>query len=408
MPGNVTLILDGHRFEMESFGPTDPVIGIGFSIQLVLGPGNHTYHFECNDGSLENQTNSSYVDIEPVQKVDFLLGFDGLLTISIDYRVSMNLVLETGTYPGDPEDPDEVKICSFRLKGNPENITYIKVIVLLNSFNPDVLGSSSRVLSIMNGSQSAVLGLDYSVESGTLTFPLGTTEIGKDIIVISLLDPELDSDSDGYKNLIDDFPQDPGEWLDTDGDGTGDNEDEDDDGDGFPDTVEIEAGTDPLSADIFPLDTDGDEILDHLDDDDDGDGMPDEWELIYGFDPLNSSDAEDDPDGDGLSNLEEYENGTDPLLSGRGGSAGNDDLPWWLVLIISILLLLLLFMGFLLFIVGNRTKKGEEMMEEDWSIREELDPDDAVECAKCSSVYPLTYDECPFCGEENPYNEEVE
>ncbi|MDD5223980.1 MAG: hypothetical protein PHE84_08305, partial [bacterium] len=48
--------------------------------------------------------------------------------------------------------------------------------------------------------------------------------------------------------------------------------------------------------------------------DTDGDGMPDWWELTYGLDPSNPNDAGLDPDQDGWTNLEEYQNGTDPRV----------------------------------------------------------------------------------------------
>jgi pectate lyase len=48
--------------------------------------------------------------------------------------------------------------------------------------------------------------------------------------------------------------------------------------------------------------------------DSDGDGLPDEWELRFGFDPQAPSDGSRDKDGDGYTNLEEYLNGTDPIV----------------------------------------------------------------------------------------------
>ena len=81
-----------------------------------------------------------------------------------------------------------------------------------------------------------------------------------------------DSDGDGYPDDEDAFPNDPDEWLDTDGDGIGNN----------------------------------------ADTDDDGDGMSDDFENDYGLDPLDASDANEDLDGDGYTNLEEYQAGTDP------------------------------------------------------------------------------------------------
>jgi hypothetical protein len=87
-----------------------------------------------------------------------------------------------------------------------------------------------------------------------------------------LIQADVDNDNDGYPASQDAFPDDPKEWLDTDGDHIGNNAD--------------------------------------LDDDDDG--MPDDWEIEYGFPELKYS-ANDDPDSDGISNIYEYMNGTPPL-----------------------------------------------------------------------------------------------
>lgn len=47
----------------------------------------------------------------------------------------------------------------------------------------------------------------------------------------------------------------------------------------------------------------------------DGDLLPDTWEVAVGTDPTRD-DASEDPDDDGLSNLQEYERGSDPFVSG--------------------------------------------------------------------------------------------
>lgn len=48
-------------------------------------------------------------------------------------------------------------------------------------------------------------------------------------------------------------------------------------------------------------------------DDTDNDGMPDTWEDRYGFNSYDPSDAILDADNDGVTNIEEYQQGTNPL-----------------------------------------------------------------------------------------------
>jgi 1,4-alpha-glucan branching enzyme len=44
----------------------------------------------------------------------------------------------------------------------------------------------------------------------------------------------------------------------------------------------------------------------------DGDNLPDAWETAHSLNPNDPSDASQDPDNDGYSNLQEFQNGTDP------------------------------------------------------------------------------------------------
>lgn len=129
-----------------------------------------------------------------------------------------------------------------------------------------------------------------------------------------------DDDADGVTDENDAFPLDPTEHADLDGDGIGDNTDPDIDGDGIPNDQDP-APLDPLNAgldsdedgvfdkdDAFPLDpeeqldTDLDGIGNNADDDDDGDGIPDEDDAL----PLDTdndginNDEDDDIDGDGV------------------------------------------------------------------------------------------------------------
>ena len=71
-----------------------------------------------------------------------------------------------------------------------------------------------------------------------------------------------DRDGDGVNNSSDRFPFDPNESADNDNDGIGDNADKDDDNDGYPDTVEIQEGSDPLNPFSIPEDADKDGLSD--------------------------------------------------------------------------------------------------------------------------------------------------
>ena len=53
--------------------------------------------------------------------------------------------------------------------------------------------------------------------------------------------------------VIDAFPKDPDEWLDSDNDGVGNNKDTDDDGDGYTDAEELDADSDPTDNSSVPI-----------------------------------------------------------------------------------------------------------------------------------------------------------
>ena len=80
------------------------------------------------------------------------------------------------------------------------------------------------------------------------------------------------------------------------------------DGASYPFTVDITLYAQWLT------DFDGDTIPDISDPDDDNDGMTDVWENTYGLDPYDNSDAATDLDADGVSNIDEFNNNTDPTV----------------------------------------------------------------------------------------------
>ena len=120
--------------------------------------------------------------------------------------------------------------------------------------------------------------------------------------------------------FMDQFPNDPNEFWDTDGDGIGDNSDPDIDGDG------IDNSTDSIPYDpLGSIDSDGDGNPDYNDPDDDNDNFLDIDELFNNTDPKDSSDRPAaDSDNDGFSDQFEISKGSNPNLMDTDGDGVND------------------------------------------------------------------------------------
>ena len=82
--------------------------------------------------------------------------------------------------------------------------------------------------------------------------PLTSTLTAGTATLSTTLDPAGDADRDGYSNMVDAFPENSAEYLDTDGDGYGNGFDNDDDGDGYLDATETSNGSDPLDPFSVP------------------------------------------------------------------------------------------------------------------------------------------------------------
>ncbi len=144
-----------------------------------------------------------------------------------------------------------------------------------------------------------------------------------------------DTDEDGFVDPVDAVPDDPDDWLDTDGDGIGNNTDLDDDGDGFIDALDafpldpdefLDSDLDGVgnNTDVFPFnpdeqyDTDGDGVGDNADPfpldpnesvDTDGDGVGDNSDAFP-----DNADEHTDTDGDGIGNNADTDDDGDGTL----------------------------------------------------------------------------------------------
>jgi hypothetical protein len=140
-------------------------------------------------------------------------------------------------------------------------------------------GGSGITLVNATAAQASFTAPVVDLTGETLTFSLtvtdddGSSSIATTTVSV-LKSSSTDVDGDNVPDVLDLFPNDPGEWADNDGDGTGDNQDTDDD----------------------------------------NDGMTDAWETAYGLDPL-TNDAALDADGDGVTNLNEFQSDTNPTTA---------------------------------------------------------------------------------------------
>ena len=144
---------------------------------------------------------------------------------------------------------------------------------------------------------------------------------------------DFDDDNDGVIDEYDAFDTDPNEQYDFDGDGVGDNADTDDDGDGWSDSDESTCQSNPQDSISLPDDFDSDNTCDIMDSDDDGDGYEDaedafqfdatEWEDTDSDGVGNNQD--DDDDGDGWTDIIEPNCGADPLNAQSSPVDTDDD-----------------------------------------------------------------------------------
>ena len=161
---------------------------------------------------------------------------------------------------------------------------------------------NSPCIDIANDSKAPATDI---TDQGRIDIP----DIGFAIADIGACESGHDFDSDGMPDEWESFyGLDPYDQYDADNDP---------DSDGLINLDEYLNNTAPNDSDTDDDElNDGDEVnvynTDPLDSDTDNDEMPDGWEVQYSLNPLDPSDATQDPDEDSVTNLQEYQQGTDP------------------------------------------------------------------------------------------------
>ncbi len=216
----------------------------------------------------------------------------------------------------------------------------------LLSGRDDVLQQNPGGLAVNSRDQVVVVSSSNSNEL-SLVKANQKQRNGRRDMTIALLDfqADQDNDGDGVPNIVDAFPDNIGEWRDTDGDGVGNEQDNDDDGDGVNDDVDAfplrsadsaDDDNDGIanSLDLFDdnalenFDFDQDGIGDYSDDDMDGDTVLNDNDAAP-LDPTESLDtdgdgigdnADPDRDGDGIPNVYDPapDDGFDPVITFTG------------------------------------------------------------------------------------------
>jgi hypothetical protein len=225
--------------------------------------------------------------------------------------------------------------------------------------------------------------------------------------------------------------------------------DNDVDDDGMDDDWETDNGldpTDPSDANVDPDDDDLSNLDEFLEDtdpnnpDSDSDGLPDGWEVDSNLDPNDDGSIDvangpnGDPDGDSYTNLEEYQDDSNPQDSGsvpvqkpeeeKDKDEGLPDYFMYIFVILIVIIIVVLIVGYMM----KRGKPTEEEMllaeeEEELAAQEmaseegldevagvegegkdeESEDEEEIETFECPTCgAELTDDDtvCPECGEE--------
>ncbi len=190
------------------------------------------------------------------------------------------------------------------------------------------------------------------------------------------------------------------------------------DGDGMPDYWEAQYQLDMNDPADAAFDPDVDELTnleeyengtDPKNSDSDGDQLPDNWELDNNLDPnddgtINENNgASGDPDGDGHSNLDEFEHGTDPQDSTshpKDVEEDDEDYMQYIIIMIIVIIILVIILG----LAFRKPVSEKELLaaeEEEEMPGEEAGMEAGPDAAESPPPAPPLSEggfECPTCG----------
>ena len=165
------------------------------SITLPLDDGEKKIYFRINDkvGNIAQALGSIILDTTPPNSLSILINNGEKQTNSTEVTLELNAIDETSG----------INQSSFSFDGK--------------SWSPWETFTSSKILKLPSGDGEKTIYFKVMDNASNVAIPIFTT------IYLNTSKPIIDLDNDGYPDNIDAFPNNPTQWLDSDGDNYGDN-----------------------------------------------------------------------------------------------------------------------------------------------------------------------------------------
>ncbi len=318
-----------------------PLINLtGYSQKLETG-GSYEFYFEVWDNIEISDLELEYWFANTTHQKIILSSDSNIFTHEISIAIDEAGPLFYNVIVKDSSDNQNItEILNLEIEDIilPE-IEPIDDITIYEGQDVDVTITAADNIGIVSYSwQGAPIGVDGNQLKGTVT------SSGDYEITVTVSDEEGNTNSTVFNLKV--LPQ-----------------DHDTDSDGIPDLIEIEWGLSIDDPSDGEADADNDGMSNALEnkngtlpfnDDTDDDGMPDGWEDSHGLDPKTPS-ADNDADGDGKTDLQEYQDGTDPLIKEKKDDKGG--FPF--VIIVILILVILIVIGIVVFLILKKRKGSD-------------------------------------------------